>query len=477
MQGYNKNSKNIPLGVVRQVTQAMAKSDHKLIYCCTQCGSESPKWSGQCPDCGEWNTIQEHRVQQSRTASARFSGLAPDPEVLNLNDVNVAESQRIPTHSGEFDRVLGGGLVPGSVILIGGDPGIGKSTLLLQRLSAISVVNKVFYVTGEESREQIALRARRLGLSDNNLRVMAENRLENLLDAAHKEKSVVLVADSIQTFFSDALSAAPGSVSQVRECAARLVRYAKQSGCCVILVGHVTKEGAIAGPRILEHMVDSVLYFEGDSSHSFRLIRAIKNRYGAVNEIGVFAMTEGGLQDVSNPSAMFISKHGADRPGSVSLATQEGTRPLLVEIQALVDDTALASPRRLCVGLEHNRLAMLLAVAHRHAGISLNSYDIFTNVAGGIRVTETGSDLAVLLAILSSVKNRAVGSDLIVFGEIGLSGELRPVQRGMERLREAEKLGFTRALIPAANKPKSPIPNLEITAPSRIEQALEIFDI
>jgi DNA repair protein RadA/Sms len=333
------------------------------------------------------------------------------------------------------------------------------------------------YATGEESREQIALRARRLEITTNNLRVMAENRLESLLDAAHKEQPGVLVADSIQTLFSESLSAAPGSVSQVRESAARLVRYAKQSGCCVILVGHVTKDGAIAGPRILEHMVDTVLYFEGDSSSSFRLIRAIKNRFGAVNEIGVFAMTPLGLQDVSNPSAMFVSKHGADRPGSVSLATQEGTRPLIVEIQALVDDSALANPRRLCVGLEQNRLAMLLAIAHRHAGISLNSYDVFTNVGGGIRVTETGSDLAVLISILSSVKNRAVGSDLIVFGEVGLSGELRPVQRGLERLREAEKLGFKRALIPAANKPKSGLSDMEIIAPSRVEQALEIFEI
>ena len=413
---------------------------------------------------------------QKTHATARFSGFAPKSEVLNLGDIDVEDAKRIPTGSGEFDRVLGGGLVPGSVILIGGDPGIGKSTLLLQQLSSLSAGTKVMYATGEESREQIALRARRLEITTNNLRVMAENRLESLLDAAHKEQPGVLVADSIQTLFSESLSAAPGSVSQVRESAARLVRYAKQSGCCVILVGHVTKDGAIAGPRILEHMVDTVLYFEGDSSSSFRLIRAIKNRFGAVNEIGVFAMTQLGLQDVSNPSAMFVSKHGADRPGSVSLATQEGTRPLIVEIQALVDDSALANPRRLCVGLEQNRLAMLLAIAHRHAGISLNSYDVFTNVGGGIRVTETGSDLAVLISILSSVKNRAVGSDLIVFGEVGLSGELRPVQRGLERLREAEKLGFKRALIPAANKPKSGLSDIEIIAPSRVEQALEIFE-
>ncbi len=417
------------------------------------------------------------QLQQNTTTSERFSGFAPKAVVQNLSDIEISNIKRLSSGSPEFDRVLGGGMVPGSVILIGGDPGIGKSTLLLQYLSTISKSSRVLYVTGEESTEQIALRAHRLEIDTNSLQVMAENRLENLLETAQKERPTVLVADSIQTFYSDALTAAPGSVSQVRESAARLVRYAKQSGCCVILVGHVTKEGALAGPRILEHMVDSVLYFEGESSNSFRLIRAIKNRFGAVNEIGVFAMTELGLKDVSNPSAMFVSKHGAEKPGSVVLATQEGTRPLLVEIQALVDDSALANPRRLCVGLEQNRIAMLLAVAHRHAGISLNSYDVFTNVAGGVRVSETGADLAILIAILSSVKNRAVGSDLIVFGEVGLSGELRPVQRGLERLKEAEKLGFTRALIPAANKPKSLGSKIDIIAPRRIEEALEIFEI
>lgn len=416
-------------------------------------------------------------MQKNPAMTDRFSGFAPKAQVQNLSDISVSEIQKLPCGSAEFDRVLGGGLVSGSVVLIGGDPGIGKSTLLLQNLCCLSRNSKVLYATGEESTEQIALRSHRLGLDSSRLKVLAENRFENLLDVVNREHPAVLVVDSIQTFYSDILSAAPGSVSQVRECATRLVRYAKQSGCCVILVGHVTKEGALAGPRILEHMVDSVLYFEGDSSDSFRLIRAIKNRFGAVNEIGVFSMTEQGLKDVNNPSAMFVSRYGAEKPGSVVLATQKGTRPLLVEIQALVNDSALANPGRLCVGLEQNRLSMLLAIAHRHAGISLNGYDVFTNAAGGIKVSETGADLAVLLAILSSVRNRAVGSDLIVFGEIGLSGELRPVQRGTERLREAEKSGFKRALIPAANKPKSQLFNLEIIAPRRIEDALQVLEI
>ena len=410
----------------------------------------------------------------------RFAGFAPTAAVQTLDEIDVSEVHRLSTSSPELDRVLGGGLVPGSIVLLGGDPGIGKSTLLLQYLSAISQHSPVLYASGEESAEQIAVRARRLGLSSQSLKVMAENRLEALLETVLLEKPQVLVADSIQTFYSDELTAAPGSVSQVRECAARLVRFAKQSGTTVILVGHVTKEGALAGPRILEHMVDSVLYFEGDSTSSFRLIRAIKNRFGAVNEIGVFAMTEQGLRDVANPSAMFVSRHGASQPGSVVLATNEGTRPLLVEVQALVDDSALANPRRLCLGLEQNRLAMLLAIAHRHAGVSLNSYDVFANVAGGVRITETGSDLALLLAIISSIRNRAVGNDLVVFGEVGLSGELRPVQRGLERLREAAKLGFRRALIPAANAPSESGnkagPDIELIAVRRIEHALAILD-
>ncbi|MGI9317996.1 MAG: DNA repair protein RadA [bacterium] len=447
---------------------------------CKECGAESAKWAGQCAECGEWNTLVEVTTSKSGGID-RFAGFAPSSKVQTLDQVDISEVKRLPSGSEELDRVLGGGLVPGSIVLIGGDPGIGKSTLLLQYLSSISQSEAVLYVSGEESAEQIAMRAQRLGLPGDRLLVMAENRLEAMLETAQGQRPAVLVADSIQTFYSEELTAAPGSVSQVRECAARLVRYAKQSGSTVILVGHVTKEGALAGPKILEHMVDSVLYFEGDSSSSFRLIRAIKNRFGAINEIGVFAMTEQGLKDVANPSAMFVSRHGASRPGSVVLATQEGTRPLLVEVQALVDDSALSNPRRLCVGLEQNRLAMLLAIVHRHAGISLNSYDVFANVAGGVRISETGADLALLIAIISSVRNRAAGNDLVVFGEVGLSGELRPVQRGLDRLREAQKLGFKRALIPAANIPDAKaaksLHELEIIPARRVEDALTLFEV
>ncbi len=459
---------------------AKGSAKNRSRFNCRECGAESAKWAGQCAECGEWNTLIEVAAKTSGGVE-RFAGFAPSSKVQVLDEVDISEVKRLSSGSNELDRVLGGGLVPGSIVLIGGDPGIGKSTLLLQYLSSISQSKPVLYVSGEESAEQIAVRARRLGLPGDRLMVMAENRLESMLDTALQQTPSVLVADSIQTFYSEELSAAPGSVSQVRECAARLVRYAKQSGATVILVGHVTKEGALAGPKILEHMVDSVLYFEGDSSSSFRLVRAIKNRFGAINEIGVFAMTELGLKDVSNPSAMFVSRHGASRPGSVVLATQEGTRPLLVEVQALVDDSALSNPRRLCVGLEQNRLAMLLAIVHRHAGISLNSYDVFANVAGGVRVSETGADLALMFAIISSVKNRAAGNDLVVFGEVGLSGELRPVQRGLDRLREAQKLGFKRALIPAANMPDAvatkSVSELEIIPARRVEDALSLFEL
>ena len=448
----------------------------KTRYHCTECGALSPRWGGQCGECGAWNTLAEQVVRANPGSASRFGGFAPAAEARQLDQIDVSTVHRLSSGSAEFDRVLGGGLVRGATVLIGGDPGIGKSTLLLQHLSAISATLPVLYVSGEESAEQLALRAKRLGLPANDLKVMAENDLETVLESAAREAPAVLVADSIQTMYSDVLPQAPGSVSQVRECAARLVRYAKQSGCSVILVGHVTKEGALAGPRILEHMVDSVLYFEGDSSSAFRLIRAFKNRFGAVNEIGVFAMTEQGLKDVANPSAMLVSKHGASRPGSVVLATHEGSRPLLVEVQALVDESALSNPRRLCVGLEHNRLAMLLAVAHRHAGVSLGGYDVFANVAGGVRVSETGADLALLMAILSSLKNRPVGGDLVVFGEVGLSGELRPIQRGLERIREAQKLGFVRALIPRANLPKTPPKGIQIIAVRKVEEALAVLD-
>ncbi len=458
----------------------MTKASVKQRFICNECGAESAKWTGQCMNCGAWNSLTEVVIQDSRQVS-RFASPASKSAVQRLDQIENADFSRLSSGSSELDRVLGGGLVPGSVVLIGGDPGIGKSTLLLQYLSAIGQGQAVFYASGEESAEQIASRAKRLQVDGSNLLLLAENRLEELLDALIKEQPSVVVVDSIQTFFSDAISSAPGSVSQVRECAARLVRYAKQTGATVILVGHVTKEGSLAGPRILEHMVDSVLYFEGEGGSIFRLIRAVKNRFGMVNEIGVFAMSEKGLRDVHNPSAMFVSRYGADSPGTVVLATQEGTRPLLVEVQALVDDSGLANPRRLCVGLEQNRLAMLLAIIHRHTGISLNNQDVFANVAGGVRVGETGSDLALMMAILSSIKNQATGSNLVVFGEVGLAGELRPVQRGADRLREARKLGFERALIPAANMPEGHaaegLHELEIIPARRIEDALTLFDV
>ena len=446
----------------------MAKA--KSIYSCTECGATSPKWQGQCPGCNAWNTLVE-TVAEKATPNSRFESLAPAAKLQNLSEIEARESERIPTGIGEFDRALGGGLVAGGVVLIGGDPGIGKSTLLLQALSHLSVGHKVLYVSGEESGEQVALRARRLGLDTRGLQLMAEINLERILSTLQAEMPTVAVIDSIQTLWSDQLSSAPGSVAQVRECAAQLTRLAKQVGITVILVGHVTKEGALAGPRVLEHIVDTVLYFEGDTHSSFRLVRAFKNRFGAVNELGVFAMTETGLKGVSNPSALFLSQHGQDVPGSCVMVTQEGTRPLLVEIQALVD-TAHGNPRRLTVGLEAQRLAMLLAVLHRHAGIVCFDQDVFVNAVGGVKITEPAADLAVLLSISSSLKNKPLPSKLIVFGEVGLAGEIRPAPRGQERLKEAAKLGFTRALIPEANRPKQAIPGMEVIAVRRVEEAV-----
>ncbi len=446
----------------------MAKA--KSIYSCTECGATSPKWQGQCPGCNAWNTLVE-TVAEKATPNSRFESLAPAAKLQNLSEIEARESERIPTGIGEFDRALGGGLVAGGVVLIGGDPGIGKSTLLLQALSHLSVGHKVLYVSGEESGEQVALRARRLGLDTRGLQLMAEINLERILSTLQAEMPTVAVIDSIQTLWSDQLSSAPGSVAQVRECAAQLTRLAKQVGITVILVGHVTKEGALAGPRVLEHIVETVLYFEGDTHSSFRLVRAFKNRFGAVNELGVFAMTETGLKGVSNPSALFLSQHGQDVPGSCVMVTQEGTRPLLVEIQALVD-TAHGNPRRLTVGLEAQRLAMLLAVLHRHAGIVCFDQDVFVNAVGGVKITEPAADLAVLLSISSSLKNKPLPSKLIVFGEVGLAGEIRPAPRGQERLKEAAKLGFTRALIPEANKPKQAIPGMEVIAVRRVEEAV-----
>ena len=445
----------------------MAKS--KSIYSCTECGANSPKWQGQCPGCDAWNTLVETIAE--KTSGHRFEALAPTAKLQNLSEIEARETERIATGIGEFDRALGGGLVPGGVVLIGGDPGIGKSTLLLQALSLLSIGQKVLYISGEESGEQVALRARRLSLDTRRLQLMAEINLERILSTLQVEIPQVAVIDSIQTLWSDQLSSAPGSVAQVRECAAQLTRLAKQAGITVILVGHVTKEGALAGPRVLEHIVDTVLYFEGDTHSAFRLIRAVKNRFGAVNEIGVFAMTETGLKGVSNPSALFLSQHGQDVAGSCVMVTQEGTRPLLVEIQALVD-TAHGNPRRLTVGLDAQRLAMLLAVLHRHAGIVCFDQDVFVNAVGGVKITEPAADLAVLLSITSSLKNKALPSKLIVFGEVGLAGEIRPAPRGQERLKEAAKLGFTRALIPEANRPKHAIPGMEVIAVKRVEEAV-----
>ncbi len=442
----------------------------KTIYSCTECGASSPKWQGQCPGCNGWNTLVE-TVAEKSASNSRFESLAPAARLQNLAEIEAREVDRISTGIAEFDRALGGGLVNGGVVLIGGDPGIGKSTLLLQALAHLAAGHKVLYVSGEESGEQVALRARRLGLETRRLPLMAEINLERILATLQAEKPVVAVIDSIQTLWSDQLSSAPGSVAQVRECAAQLTRLAKQLGITVILVGHVTKEGALAGPRVLEHIVDTVLYFEGDTHSSFRLVRAFKNRFGAVNELGVFAMTETGLKGVSNPSALFLSQHGQDVAGSCVMVTQEGTRPLLVEIQALVD-SAHGNPRRLTVGLEAQRLAMLLAVLHRHAGIVCFDQDVFVNAVGGVKITEPAADLAVLLSITSSLKNKPLPSKLIVFGEVGLAGEIRPAPRGQERLKEAAKLGFSRALIPEANRPKQPIPGMEVIAVKRVEEAV-----
>ncbi|KMW48421.1 DNA repair protein RadA [Ralstonia insidiosa] len=449
----------------------MAKS--KTVYTCTECGGTAPKWAGQCPHCQQWNTLVETVAQPASGAGARFQSLASSATVRKLSEIDAEDVPRFSSGIDEFDRVLGGGLVGGGVVLIGGDPGIGKSTLLLQALSNLSATRRVLYVSGEESGSQIALRAHRLGIESQNLALLAEIQLERIQATIETEKPEVVVIDSIQTLYSEALTSAPGSVAQVRECAAQLTRIAKRLDVTTILVGHVTKEGALAGPRVLEHIVDTVLYFEGDTHSSYRLVRAFKNRFGAVNELGVFAMTERGLRGVANPSALFLSQHEQVVPGSCVLVTQEGTRPLLVEIQALVDTANVPNPRRLAVGLEQNRLAMLLAVLHRHAGIACFDQDVFLNAVGGVKITEPAADLAVLLAIHSSMRNKPLPRGLVVFGEIGLAGEIRPTPRGQERLKEAAKLGFSIAVIPKANAPKQAIDGLEVIAVERIEQAID----
>ncbi|MEO5341771.1 MAG: DNA repair protein RadA [Gammaproteobacteria bacterium SHHR-1] len=451
----------------------MAKA--KTQYQCSECGAKSPKWGGQCLECKAWNTLVETVVEAS-PANPRFAGYAGTAvgqEVIELAGLQAEPEVKQGTGIGELDRVLGGGLVPGSVVLIGGDPGIGKSTLLTQTLAQLSQGMSSLYVSGEESPRQIGLRVQRLGLSANNLRLLPETNVERMLAIAGREAPDVMVIDSIQTIYTELLQSAPGSVAQVRESAAQLVRFAKASGTTVLLVGHVTKEGALAGPRVLEHMVDTVLYFEGEQGSRFRLIRTIKNRYGAVNELGVFAMTDKGLREVGNPSAIFLSGHAEEVPGSTVMVTREGSRPLLVEVQALVDESRLANPRRVCVGLEQNRLSMLLAVMHRHAGIAMYDQDVFVNVVGGVRINETAADLPVLLAVLSSLRNRALPEGTVLFGEVGLAGEIRPVPNGPDRLREAAKHGFKRAIAPKQNLSREAAEGMELIAVERLEAAVE----
>ncbi len=446
----------------------MAKA--KSAFVCSACGAQAPQWQGQCPQCQAWNTLAETTLEAAPT---RFAALAGERTRLQrLSELQPREQVRLSTGIDEFDRVLGGGLVPGGVVLIGGDPGIGKSTLLLQTLAGMANANGVLYASGEESGEQVALRGQRLQLPPSELQLLAEINLERILHTLREAAPAVAVIDSIQTVYSEALQSAPGSVGQVRECAAQLTRFAKRSGTSLILVGHVTKDGALAGPRVLEHIVDTVLYFEGDTHSSFRLIRAFKNRFGAVNELGVFAMTERGLRGVSNPSAIFLSQHGQQVSGSCVLITQEGSRPLLVEVQALVDSAHGGNPRRLSVGLEPTRLAMLLAVMHRHAGVACFDQDVFVNAVGGVRISEPAADLAVLFAIQSSLRDRPLRRGLAVFGEVGLAGEIRPAPRGQERLKEAAKLGFEIAIVPKANAPRQPIEGLRVIAVERVDEAL-----
>jgi DNA repair protein RadA/Sms len=449
----------------------MAKN--KSSFQCEQCGVRLSKWAGQCPECQGWNCVVE-RSAESRPGG-RFSGYSGQLSnaVKDLAAIGSSSVERMPVGVGEIDRVLGGGIVPGSVILLGGDPGIGKSTLLLQLVAALAGRSPSLYVTGEESLEQLGMRARRLELSLEGIRCLTETSIGQILGHADQEHPRLLVVDSIQTAYMESLESAPGSVAQIRECAAALVRWAKENRCCVVLVGHVTKEGALAGPRVLEHMVDTVLYFESDGSSRYRVVRAIKNRFGAVNELGMFAMTGKGLKEVKNPSAIFLSGHSEPVAGSVVTVVREGTRPILLEVQALVDLSHLNNPRRVSLGLEHNRLAMMLAVLHRHGGVALADHDVFINVVGGMRVTETGADLPMLLALFSSFRDRPAPDRMVCFGEVGLSGEIRPVHDGEQRLREAAGHGFSRALVPAANAPRKPIKGLEVVPLRHVSEALE----
>ena len=449
----------------------MAKN--KNVFQCEQCGSQLNKWAGQCPECQAWNSIVETLPVTPRVGrSAGYSGQIEN-RVKDLADVGESNETRIQVGVAELDRVLGGGVVPGSVLLLGGDPGIGKSTLLLQMTAALAPRFPCLYITGEESLEQVGMRAQRLNLRSQAIRCLTETDVDRIIVRAEEEKPRLMVVDSIQTTYTEELSSAPGSVTQVRESAARLVRWAKERGCCVVLVGHVTKEGSLAGPRILEHMVDAVLYFESDGGSRYRVIRAVKNRFGAVNELGMFAMTGAGLKEVSNPSAIFLSGHSGPVPGSVVTIVREGTRPILLEVQALVDQGHGGNPRRVAIGLEQNRLAMMLAVLHRHGGIMLADQDVFINVVGGMRISETGADLPMLLALFSSFRDRALPSKLVCFGEVGLSGEVRPVHDGQERLREAESHGYEHAVIPSANKSRQKSHRITIHPVKTVAEALE----
>ena len=458
----------------------MAKA--KTAFVCNECGSDYAKWQGQCSDCGTWNTLVEFKLGPAKSAkrsntgaSANYAGVRS--EAKRLQDIDLEQLPRFTTGATEFDRVLGGGLVPGSTILVGGHPGAGKSTLLLQTMCHLAKNRAALYVTGEESPQQIAMRAHRLELPVDQLQLMAETNIDALLDAAQELKPSVMVVDSIQVMHSDEITSAAGSVSQVRECAARLTRYAKLSNTVLFLVGHVTKDGTLAGPKVLEHMIDCSILLEGDADKRFRTLRGQKNRFGAVNELGVFAMTDKGMREVKNPSAIFLDRGHDASPGSVVMSVWEGTRPLLVEIQALVDDSSLSNPRRVAVGLEQNRLAMLLAVLHRHGGLQVGDQDVFANVVGGVKVLETSADLALLAAIVSSFKNRVLPQDWVVFGEVGLAGEIRPVPSGQERLAEAAKHGFKHAIVPKANMPKQPISGLTVVGVTKLSEALSALQM
>lgn len=455
----------------------MAKAPKKA-YVCSDCSADYVRWQGQCSACKAWNTITEVRLVNSVSKGDRFSGYAGETvaKVQTLSEISLQETPRFSSRFSELDRVLGGGIVPGSAILIGGHPGAGKSTLLLQVMCVLSTQMPTLYVTGEESLQQVAMRANRLGLPTDKLRMLSETSVEQICNIADQEKPQVIVIDSIQVMHLADIQSSPGSVAQVRECAAFLTRYAKTKQVAIIMVGHVTKDGTLAGPKVLEHCIDCSILLEGESDSRYRTLRSHKNRFGAVNELGVFAMTEQGLREVKNPSAIFLSRGEEQTSGSSVMVLWEGTRPLLVEIQALVDHSMLANPRRVAVGLEQNRLALLLAVLHRHGNLQMSDQDVFVNVVGGVKVTETGADLALLLALISSFRNRPLPQDLVVFGEVGLAGEIRPVTSGQERISEAAKHGFRRAIVPFANKPKQNIEQMQVFTVKKLADAIAVLD-